>query len=162
MSLFATPYPARRGGSIRSPLLIVVVALVLLPSFATAFFEQFFHQQHAQQQQAQRPPTWDERLETGESAPSSPQASGPCWPCAVRDQNGRCAESFSTTPTERAVSCSTFICPDFTCVASPADCPCPSRMDEKCVIPDATGSGADAYVCARDCAKVTAAMHAFH
>ncbi|GAA5966415.1 hypothetical protein JCM8115_002869 [Rhodotorula mucilaginosa] len=124
MSLFATPYPARRGGSIRSPLLIVVVALVLLPSFATAFFEQFFHQQHAQQQQAQRPPTWDEQLET--------------------------------------VSCSTFICPDFTCVASPADCPCPSRMDEKCVIPDATGSGADAYVCARDCAKVTAAMHAFH
>ncbi|TKA53043.1 hypothetical protein B0A53_03922 [Rhodotorula sp. CCFEE 5036] len=119
---FAAAAPT--GGSIRSPLLIVVVALVLLPSFATAFFEQFFHQQHAQQQQAQRPPTWDEQLET--------------------------------------VSCSTFICPDFTCVASPADCPCPSRMDEKCVIPDATGSGADAYVCARDCAKVTAAMHAFH
>ncbi|BGP55125.1 hypothetical protein JCM8202v2_002720 [Rhodotorula sphaerocarpa] len=49
-----------------------------------------------------------------------------------------------------------------------ADCPCPSRMDEKCIIPDG-GAGAaavggghhDAYVCARDCNKVKAAMHAF-
>ncbi|BGP07628.1 hypothetical protein JCM10049v2_003468 [Rhodotorula toruloides] len=49
------------------------------------------------------------------------------------------------------VSCAQYICPDFSCAASPADCPCPSKLDEKCVIPGAEGG---AYVCARDCKKV--------
>ncbi|GAA5982276.1 hypothetical protein JCM10908_004811 [Rhodotorula pacifica] len=62
----STPSTYRRSGLVRSPLLVVLLALVLLPSFASAFFEQFFQQQHAQQQQAQRPPTWDEQLESGE------------------------------------------------------------------------------------------------
>lgn len=66
-SIGLTASSAARGhGIVRSPLVVLVVALVLLPSFATAFFEQFFHQQHAQQQQAQGRPTWDEQLESGE------------------------------------------------------------------------------------------------
>ncbi|POY74217.1 hypothetical protein BMF94_2655 [Rhodotorula taiwanensis] len=117
----ATTSRSSRSGT--SPLLVVFLALVLLPSYATAFFEQFFQQQHAQQQAPQRPPSWDEQLES--------------------------------------VPCHDYVCPDLSCAPTPADCPCPSRMDEKCILPDATGTGHEAYVCTRDCSKVSAAMHAF-
>ncbi|GAA6020916.1 hypothetical protein JCM10207_003186 [Rhodosporidiobolus poonsookiae] len=52
------------------------------------------------------------------------------------------------------VQCSQFVCPDFSCAPSPADCPCPSRTDSKCEL----GGRDGAYVCSRDCARVQKAQ----
>lgn len=137
------------------------LALVLLPSYATAFFEQFFQQQHAQQQAPQRPPSWDEQLESGTFLLLFVRTASSSKVFVFLLPSPQSHLTLTAPRTLPPVPCHDYVCPDLSCAPTPADCPCPSRMDEKCILPDATGTGHEAYVCARDCSKVSAAMHAF-
>lgn len=56
-------------------------------------------------------------------------------------------------------SCTQYLCPTtLTCVSKPADCPCPSPEDVKCIIPDADADEGFTAVCVRGgkegCAQV--------
>jgi len=57
-----------------------------------------------------------------------------------------------------SVQCGEYLCPEtLVCVTNPADCPCPSVEDEKCLIPDARDRDAATVVCVRGtdgCAEV--------
>ncbi|GAA5843884.1 hypothetical protein JCM11251_003543 [Rhodosporidiobolus azoricus] len=75
-----------------------------------------------------------------QQGPPTPQA-----PPSYEEQLGR-------------INCPQFVCPDFSCAPTPADCPCPSQTDEKCLL----GGSDGAYICTRDCAKAKKAREAFH
>ncbi|KZT62806.1 hypothetical protein CALCODRAFT_478720 [Calocera cornea HHB12733] len=102
----------------------LLLPLLLLPLATAQFniFDQFFGS-HTQQQQRQQ------------GHPSQQHAGG--------------GQQSLWQAQADAVPCAAYLCPTtLHCVPAPADCPCPSVQDIKCLVPDAQ-TGAHTVVCAR-------------
>lgn len=124
--------------------LLALSGFCLLPDAMAQFnfFEQMFGHGQQQQQRGSGVSQWASQADAGNNSLS------PLWMCT----------SFSVNLQLPLVPCGEYLCPaTLVCVSSPADCPCPSVEDEKCIIPDKTDKNTGTVLCVRgteECSEV--------
>ncbi|EJU06341.1 hypothetical protein DACRYDRAFT_103287 [Dacryopinax primogenitus] len=134
----------------------LALLLLLFPTLISAqfnIFDQFFGRQNQPQAHYGNPQPgstqslWQAQADAGTSSLPSPPLSLPTPTPAPFPRSG--IPRFRNQANDPTVPCASYLCPTtLLCTPTPADCPCPSPQDIKCLVPDHQ-TGENTVVCVR-------------